>query len=67
VVWAAYAELPRHFVDLLSPGGVAVAAIGPEEDIQVLAKLSKTGSRFEREDIGRVRMQPLAEGVAAAI
>jgi protein-L-isoaspartate(D-aspartate) O-methyltransferase len=67
VVWAAHAELPRHLVDQLSTGGIAVAPIGPDEDEQSLARLSKIGSRFERNDIARVRMQPLAEGTAAAI
>ena len=67
VVWAAYAEHPRHLVDQLSTGGIAVAAIGPAEGEQALARLSKIGSRFEREELGRVRLQPLAEGMAAAI
>jgi protein-L-isoaspartate(D-aspartate) O-methyltransferase len=67
VCWAAHEELPRHFVDQLATGGIAIAAIGPAEDQQVLARLSKVGSRFEREDMGQVRMQPLAEGLAAAI
>jgi protein-L-isoaspartate(D-aspartate) O-methyltransferase len=67
VVWAASPELPRHFVDQLSTGGIAVAAIGPAEEEQALVKLSKVGSRFEREDLGRVRLQPLAEGTAAAL
>ena len=67
VVWASYAEHPRHLVEQLSTGGIAVAPIGPAEGEQALAKLSKVGSRFEREDLGRVRLQPLAEGMAAAI
>ncbi|NMG38567.1 protein-L-isoaspartate(D-aspartate) O-methyltransferase [Chelativorans sp. ZYF759] len=67
VVWAAYAEHPRHLVDQLSTGGIAVAPIGPAEGEQALAKLSKVGSRFEREELGRVRLQPLAEGMAASI
>ena len=52
VVWAAFESLPRHFVDQLSSGGIMIAPIGPAEDEQVLAKLTKVGSRFEREDIG---------------
>lgn len=67
VVWASYAEHPRHLVEQLSTGGIAVAPIGPAEGEQALAKLSKVGSRFEREELGPVRLQPLAEGMAAAI
>jgi protein-L-isoaspartate(D-aspartate) O-methyltransferase len=67
VVWAAYETLPRFFVEQLSTGGIAIAPIGPGEGEQVLAKLTKLGSRFEREDIATVRFQPLAAGVAQAI
>ena len=67
VVWAAFDSLPRNFTDQLSSGGVMVAPIGPDEGEQVLTKLTKIGSRFEREDIGTVRLQPIARSVAAVI
>jgi len=67
VVWAAFDSLPRPFVDQLSSGGIMIAPIGPAESIQDVAKLTKVGSRFEREDIGRVRLQPIVKGVAAVI
>jgi protein-L-isoaspartate(D-aspartate) O-methyltransferase len=67
VVWAAFDGLPRLFVDQLSSGGIMVAPIGPPEEAQALARLTKTGSRFERQDIGSVRLQPLTPGVAAVI
>lgn len=67
VVWAAFEGPPRNFVDQLASGGVMIAPIGPAEEVQTLARLTKLGSRFEREDIGRVRLQPLASGVAAAL
>ena len=44
-----------------------IAPIGPDEGEQVLARLTKIGSRFEREDIGKVRLQPIARSVAAVI
>ena len=67
VAWAAYEQLPRGFVDQLSSGGVMVTAIGPGEGIQVMEKLAKLGSRFERTEIAEVRFQPIASGVAAAL
>lgn len=67
VSWASFEALPRHFVDQLSSGGVMVAPIGPAEGEQDLVRLTKLGSRFEREDLAKVRLQPIAEGVAAAI
>lgn len=67
VVWAAYETLPRGFADQLSSGGVMVAAIGPGEGVQIMEKLTKIGSRFEREQLAEVRFQPVVAGVAQAI
>jgi protein-L-isoaspartate(D-aspartate) O-methyltransferase len=67
VVWAAFESMPRSFADQLSSGGVMISPIGPDEGLQTLTKLTKIGSRFEREDIGTVRLQPIAKSVAAVI
>ncbi|TKT76773.1 protein-L-isoaspartate(D-aspartate) O-methyltransferase [Aquamicrobium sp. LC103] len=67
IVWASFESLPRGFVDQLSTGGVMVAPIGPAEGVQTFAKLSKLGSRFEREDVAEVRLQPLVPSLAAAL
>jgi protein-L-isoaspartate(D-aspartate) O-methyltransferase len=67
VSWAAFEVLPRNFVDQLALGGVMIAPIGPGEVEQPVARLTKVGSRFEREDIGFVRAQPLIHGVAERI
>ncbi len=67
IVWAAFDSLPRFLLDQLSSGGTVIAPIGPDEGEQVLAKLLKVGSRFEREDIGTVRFQPILPGAAAFI
>lgn len=67
VVWAAFESLPRTFADQLATNGVMIAPIGPGDDLQDLARLSKVGSRFEREDLARVRFQPIARAIAAKI
>lgn len=67
VVWAAFEEMPRRFVDFLTTEGLMIAPIGPGDGIQSLAKLEKVGSRFERTELENVRMQPLIEGVAQAL
>jgi protein-L-isoaspartate(D-aspartate) O-methyltransferase len=67
VVWAAYESLPRGFVDQLSTGGIMIAPIGPMEGVQVMEKLSKLGSRFDRSEVADVRLQHITAGVAAAI
>lgn len=67
VVWTAFDSLPRAFADQLATSGIMIAPIGPAEGQQELAKLSKIGSRFDREDIAHVRFQPIARGVAATL
>jgi protein-L-isoaspartate(D-aspartate) O-methyltransferase len=67
VAWAAFDGLPRPFVDQLSSGGTMIAPIGPAEGEQVLAKLTKVGSRFERTDVALARLQPISKGIAAVL
>ena len=67
IVWAAFDELPRRFVDQLATGGIMVAPIGPGDDVQMMTKLAKVGSRFERTDLENVRLQPLFKSAAEAI
>ncbi len=67
VVWAAFESIPRFLLEQLSSGGLVIAPVGPAEGEQLVAKLTKVGSRFEREDIGAVRLQPLIPGIAAVI
>lgn len=67
IVWAAFEELPRKFVDQLTSGGIMVAPIGPGDGVQTMTHLTKVGSRFEKVELETVRLQPLASGVAEAI
>ncbi|MGB8818675.1 MAG: protein-L-isoaspartate(D-aspartate) O-methyltransferase [Rhizobiaceae bacterium] len=67
VAWAAFDAMPRAFVDQLATGGVMICPIGPAEGEQVLVRLAKVGSRFERDDLMNVRFQPIAEALAAAL
>ena len=67
VAWAAFDAIPRSFVDQLVSGGVIVCAIGEAEMPQVLVRLTKVGSRFEREDLGIVRFQPVVRGLPLAL
>ncbi|MEN0000458.1 MAG: protein-L-isoaspartate O-methyltransferase, partial [Pseudomonadota bacterium] len=63
ISWAAYEELPRSFSDQLTSGGKIICAVGEADSPQVLVRLTKVGSRFEREDIGLVRMQVIKSGM----
>jgi len=51
----------------LASNGVLIEAIGPDEGEQMVVRYRKTGSRFERMDMFRVRYQPFIEGVAAIL
>lgn len=64
VSWASFPSLPRGFVDQLASGGVMVAPVGAPDEPQMLVRLTKTGSRFEQQELGLVRLQPMAEGMA---
>lgn len=67
IAWAAFEELPRFFADQIASNGVFVAPVGTAEARQALLKLTKIGSRFEREDIGFARLQPLIAGLSAKL
>lgn len=67
LVTAAFQEMPRAFVDRLVSGGKMIAAIGEADAPQMLVRLTKIGSRFEREDLFPVRFQPLVAGSAIVL
>lgn len=58
---------PSALLNQLKPGGVMVAPIGPK-DAQRLTRIVKTrDGRVEEFTIGPTRLQPLMDGVAAAL
>ena len=64
---AAFESIPRHYVDHLVTEGVMVAPIRDKDGVIRLSRLTKIGSRFEREDFFPVPYLPLIEGQAAAL
>ena len=67
IVWPAFDSLPRGFADQLASGGIMIAVIGGPEEPQLMSRLTKVGSRFDRLDLAHVRFQPMLQGVAAVI
>lgn len=67
LVTAAFEKMPRSFADRLVSGGMMITAIGESDRPQSLVRLTKIGSRFEREDLFPVRFQPLHKGAAAVL
>ena len=64
---SAYDGPPRGLLDQLAAGGVVVTAIGNPGEEQMLVRLTKIGSRFEREDLFPVRFSSLEDGTAIAL
>lgn len=62
-----YDGMPRDMNDKLVAGGIMIAAIGNPREEQMLVKLTKIGSRFEREDLFPVRFSALEPGIARAL
>jgi len=63
----SFEEMPRFMLDSLASGGIAVTAIGPRLGEQMVVRLMKIGSRFEREDLFPVRFSQLEAGIAKAL
>ncbi len=67
VAWASFPEVPRQLSDMLASNGIAVIAVGAPDERQIVTRLQKVGSRFERTDFTCARMQPLADTAARAL
>lgn len=67
ICWAAFDAVPRIYLEHLVSGGMMVCAIGPADEPQTLMKLTKVGSRYDRDDLGMVRFQPLVSSLPAAL
>lgn len=63
----AFESMPRHFVDQLASGGVMLAPILGEDQTVRLARLTKIGSRFDREDLFELPYRAFTPGMAAAL
>jgi protein-L-isoaspartate(D-aspartate) O-methyltransferase len=67
LVTTAFVTLPRFYAEQLTHGGSMIAPLMGEDDICMMTRLTKTGSRFEREDLFPVPFLPIVPQVAAAL
>ena len=67
IIDSAFETMPRYLLDQLVSGGVVITAIGPAQGVQMLVRLTKIGSRFDRADLFPVHFGQLEEGLAAAL
>nr|WP_105384734.1 protein-L-isoaspartate(D-aspartate) O-methyltransferase [Neorhizobium alkalisoli] len=66
-VTAAFPSLPRFYAEQLTHGGSMVAPLMIDEETCMMTRLTKTGSRFEREDLFTAPYLPIIPHVAAAL
>jgi protein-L-isoaspartate(D-aspartate) O-methyltransferase len=64
IVTAAMSEVPQRLKERLSPGGILIAPVGPQDEVQSLVRIRATPSGFEEEDLLDVRFVPALPGVA---
>jgi protein-L-isoaspartate(D-aspartate) O-methyltransferase len=67
LVTASFSALPRFYSEQLTHGGSMIAPLVIEDETCMMVRLTKTGSRFEREDLFTVPYLPLVPHVAAAL
>ncbi|MCF6370728.1 protein-L-isoaspartate(D-aspartate) O-methyltransferase [Rhizobium sp. TRM95001] len=67
LVTGAFTAMPRFYAEQLVSGGTMIAPLMLEDGTCLMVRLSKTGSRFEREDLFPVPYLPLVPHIAAAL
>ncbi|AYD01524.1 protein-L-isoaspartate(D-aspartate) O-methyltransferase [Neorhizobium sp. NCHU2750] len=64
---AAFTALPRFYAEQLTHGGSMIAPLVIDDETCLMVRLTKTGSRFEREDLFTAPFLPLVPHIAAAL
>ena len=64
LVTAAMDAIPDQLKELLVPGGILIAPVGPQDGVQVLIRVRRTPDGFEQEDLLEVRFVPALPGIA---
>lgn len=64
LVTAAAQTVPEALATQLADGGIMILPLGPQDDVQHLVKLTRSGENFARETLLAVRFVPLLPGQA---
>jgi protein-L-isoaspartate(D-aspartate) O-methyltransferase len=67
LVTAAFASMPRFYTDQLVSGGSMIAPLMVSDDECRMVRLTKTGSRFEREELFSVPYLPIVPRLASQL
>jgi protein-L-isoaspartate(D-aspartate) O-methyltransferase len=66
IVTAAMTAVPEKLKERLTPGGILIAPVGPQDGVQTLVRIRATPTGFEQEDLIDVRFVPALPGIAKA-
>jgi protein-L-isoaspartate(D-aspartate) O-methyltransferase len=64
IVTAAMEEVPPSLADRLEDNGILIAPIGPQNGVQRLVRMRRSGTAFERKELVDVRFVPALQGIA---
>lgn len=64
ILTAAVEEIPATLTDVLEPGGILIAPVGPQDAPQMLMRVTKTETDLVRDELIGVRFVPALPGVA---
>ena len=68
IVTAAAADVPEALLEQLTPGGILLAPIGPQDGVQMLTRFEKgADGKIAEEELMAVRFVPLVAGKAASL
>ncbi len=64
IVTASMEKIPQALLERLEPDGILIAPVGPQHGVQTLARVTRTGDRFDRKELVDVRFVPAIPGIA---
>lgn len=67
ILTAAAESIPQALVDQLVDGGIMVAPVGRQNDVQTLVRLTKNGDALVREELSQVRFVPMVHGLPGEV
>ncbi|MGV8937108.1 MAG: protein-L-isoaspartate(D-aspartate) O-methyltransferase [Allorhizobium sp.] len=65
ITTAAFAAMPRFLAEQLTSGGMLLAPLQVSEESCIMVRLTKSGSRFEREDLFEAPFLPFTPKLAS--
>jgi protein-L-isoaspartate(D-aspartate) O-methyltransferase len=64
VVTAAMERIPEGLTQLLDPGGILIAPVGPQHGVQTLVRVTRTDAGLVHKELVDVRFVPALPGIA---